>query len=102
MRFSSSDGPAIGKRKARIYGQGGEDDEEGGDSFGDLLKRAKTDPTAATQADIAKRRGVRDDAPEEKPAPTAGDAKKAPLTKEEKAAMKAKRKAAKKLLSFED
>ena len=92
----------MGKRKARIYGQE-EEAEEAGESFNDLVKRAKTDPSAATASDISKRRGVLDKGDQEaKPAKPQVEARKTPLTKDEKAALKGKRKAAKKLLSFED
>ena len=105
LRFSSTDGLAGGggKRKSRIYGQEDGEADNDGETFDDLVKRAKTDPAAATQSDIKKRRGVLEK-PMEKPegGSKQGEGKKAPLTKEEKAAMKAKRKAAKKMLSFED
>ena len=106
LRFSSKaeeSGPNKGKRKAGLGAsyEGDDDDaeqEEAGDGFSDLVKRAKTDPSAATQADIANRKGSASAEPKQ----AVAGIKKVPLTKEEKSALKAKRKAAKKMLSFED
>lgn len=111
LRFSSKadgdpNGPNKGKRKAPLGASyEGDDDgadaeqEDGGDGFSDLVKRAKTDPSAATRADIANRKGS---TPVTHKQEATDNKKQAPLTKEEKSAMKAKRKAAKKMLSFED
>lgn len=76
----------------------GAEDEEGTGSFGDLVKRTKTE-TASIPSKNQENEGqpARAESVEKEE-----QKKKAPLAKEEKAAMKAKRKAAKKMLSFED
>lgn len=75
------------------------------ESFNDLVKRAKVDAVNATTTKelhtSAVNKPMRKDNKEDSEVQTSKGEKKS-LTKEEKAAMKAKRKAAKKLLSFED
>lgn len=76
------------------------EDEMMGDSFADLVKRAKVDPNAGT---VAKERAQKQTPAEAQKDATAAPSKaKTKTTKEERAAMKAKRKAAAKMLSFED
>lgn len=85
LRFSSADG----KRKVRTT----DEDEEGGDTFEDVSKRAKID------ADTVRRAQAN---PVVDAAPTDAPAEKKTLTKEEKAAKKLKRKKDKSMLSFQD
>lgn len=111
LRFSSSD-KASNKRKivGRSYeDEAGEEEGTGTESFNDLVKRAKTDPSNAVTNKEAitssvskptKKEVNKDSEVKEKDGSSLREKK--PLTKEEKAALKAKRKAAKKLLSFED
>ncbi|KAK9897967.1 hypothetical protein P389DRAFT_63875 [Cystobasidium minutum MCA 4210] len=104
LRFSSND-KASNKRK--IVGRSYEDDEDEettgageSESFSDLVKRAKVDPSSATTAKELPTSSV--SKPVKKDKPEEEKKEKKQLTKEEKAALKAKRKSAKKLLSFED
>lgn len=112
LRFSSANGKANGnsKRKIRTY----DEDEDGNganesaenvqESFDDIAKRARVDAdslTAASKAEVDRRNAEKKSESQKKvemvPAQKTG-----PLSKEEKADKKAKRKAAKKMLSFTD
>ena len=91
LRFSST---ASSKRKLK----NGEEVDEATGSFNDLVKRTKTNTIVTEKSKNTPR--------EPKLAKDADDGempiKSTRLNKDEKAALKAKRKAAKKMLSFED
>jgi hypothetical protein len=114
LRFNNNNEKTSSNNKRKIIGRSYEDDDNDGkdnmESFGDLVKRAKVDPNnAITMKDLPTSEVSK---PVKKDNPIKGDMKegsestqqkeKKMLSKEEKAAMKAKRKSAKKLLSFED
>jgi len=128
LKFASNSNQGSGsgpgqKRKNRSVGQYDEPDMDaeendgeggggvGGDSFADLVKRAKVDPNAGSFAKEKQQPGkggsqaatARATATAKgKQAKDKTAAKKPGTTKEERAAMKAKRKAAAKMLSFEE
>ena len=93
LRFSNLNGT---KRKIRTE----DEEQQNAGSFNDLVKRTKTDDVKATPQEAQAVHPVAEDSEllEDDQIP----AQKALLTKEEKAALKAKRKAAKKMLSFQD